>query len=410
MFKKTLRKGVACLIVLGMALGIGWAEKPTETKQNEIKEQEKLVDLLTNKDRVIQEKAKKDLILLQEKAIPVLKELLNDEDWYKRFQVVDVLGEIKGTVSSNLLLKVALEDEKYGVGLLALRGLRDRKVKIDETTLIKLLKKYYYHELAIGLVREDTTDNRIVNLLIEGMFAENIAWQTKRDIARKIGNLHKIDPELRAKSLFEMIKRECETPTSIETGGDEGGPIDYSGLQHQYLYPLTYGIGTSTIPFLKEAFNKEKDKKVKEWIVIALGNLKDKSTVPFLKKALDKEKDDKVKERIIIALGNLEDKEVFFVLLDMAINAKDERIRAEVASCLGNFGDKKAIPILKKALKDPFYEEKGGCVRAPRGYEYMNIHYPVRQSAYFSLIKLGVKIKQKGTGANEYHEYEIIEK
>jgi len=338
----------------------------------ETKSQEELIGLLNSQSSKEIETGKKGLIKLGIEALPILEKYLKIGDASLRYEIVDILTENKTEKATELLSGVVVnKSENEDTIVIALQGLKERDAKLKSEILIALLneksRNIRWH--ALDLVKEDTKDIKLIDTLKEKLWTEN-DWQIKGNIATKLSRLKNLDPEIKVKYILKILKEQYRNPIVVEQGGEGGlkGPLTGS----MYIYDLV-NVGPSAIPFLKEELLKEKDKNIKEVITIILGLLKDK--------------------------------EVFQSLLDITLNSRDGYIRSEAVNALGEIGDKRAVSVLKKALKDNYLTKGGeGDLKFPPEYEYMKIYYPVRQSAFFALTKLGVKVVKE-----KYNEYKVIE-
>jgi hypothetical protein len=97
-----------------------------------------------------------------------------------------------------------------------------------------------------------------------------------------------------------------------------------------------------------------------------------------------------IRQNAAMILGYIGDVRSVPVLCEIVINSKDPNMRTCAIYYLSSIGDKKAIPALKKALKDNYMD--------------MSENHPLRYDAYKALQKLGVKVTK---GKND--EYIIEE-
>jgi len=97
--------------------------------------------------------------------------------------------------------------------------------------------------------------------------------------------------------------------------------------------------------------------------------------------------DKDIGEWVVIALGYLKDNSVVEKLIELLKNSPSGRIRAYSAGALGEVGDRRAIPVLKEALKDPYMEESGD--------KHKIIVPLVRECAKSALSKFGIVVDNK---------------
>lgn len=342
----------------------------------ETKKEAELINLLQVGNGEEKERASKELAELGEKVLPALEQYLNKVDHPLNYEITKVLAKIEIEKSTILLEKVAINKEETDPArLVAINGLKNRK--INSGIVIDLLKDENFHirYQSIELISEDTADVKIIEALNERLLTEE-DWRIKKKIATKLSKLSNVEAAVKVCAILKVLKEECKNPIIIDEKTAEDN-MDVPITGGRYLYDLV-NIGSPAIPFLKREIQGESGE---------------------------------VREIIIIALGLLKDEEAFSPLLDLALNSQNGWIRSDAVRALGEFGNKEAIPILEKALKDDFSIRAFPIdVKVPAGYEYMQIYYPVRQSAFFALKKMGVEVKQKGINSTEYHEYIIIKK
>jgi HEAT repeat protein len=331
--------------------------------------EDKRIDLLVNGNEYEQEKAKKELAALGKKAIPILKKYLTHKEWVVRRQIVRVLSEIKGNESTDLLQKIALEDERASVRINAVRGLRDRKIKDD--VIIKLLndKNKSVQILVFDLINVDKTSKSLIRYLIKRLRIEK-DWGIKRELAEVLGKVKTLKIETRVNLILNELEKECRNPTSLEFDEDSYAPITEC-IKCRYRI-IIEDIGTSAIPFLKKRMKKSKGE---------------------------------FKQRLVITLGFLKEQSVYSDLINILTKEKDGWLRAWAARALGILGNKNAIPFLKEALKDEFFVIPPKLsMSLQREYKY----YAVRSEAWSALLSLGVDVQRvddyKFRIGNEYFE------
>jgi len=94
---------------------------------------------------------------------------------------------------------------------------------------------------------------------------------------------------------------------------------------------------------------------------------------------------------LAVVLGQLGEEEVVPILIDYLEKSGEGLVREKCARILGDLGDRRAIEPLKEALQDEFICVSTGDVHKVYGHT-------VRMAACRSLIKLGVKVENKGKG------------
>jgi HEAT repeat protein len=227
--------------------------------------------------------------------------------------------------------------------------------------------------LKAKVLKVNATDSEIVRTFRKEINSEK-DWRLRTNLVRSISRYGKLREEPRAKLILDALRRECEMPIK-EIKGEGIPPYLTKTIREGYMYDLI-NIGPNVKPFLLNEIMRDSGE---------------------------------VRERITVTLGLMKEKSVFRTLIDIVEKSGDGWVRALAARSLGEFNNKEAITVLKKALIDSFFINEKGDVVPPRGYEYMKIRYPVRQESFFSLKKLGVKVRKKGSNINGYHEYVVDE-
>lgn len=336
--------------------------------------EENLLSQLSAKEDKDRKMAKRELISLGDKVLPTLQKHLKGDNWLIRYEIAEILGNIKTKGATEMLIGLALNrDERESTRILAVKGLKDRELKPN--IIVSLLRDENFHIRyeTIHMIKEDIEDKELIDTLKENLFTEQ-EWRIKVDIVQLISKLQKLDSETKVKSILTLLKEEYKNPTS--TIKRDEGFVASESIKRDYIHSLTL-VGQSAIPILK----KEKEKEISE-----------------------------IKEVIIVVLGQLRDEEVFSDLLKLAIDSKESYIRELSVRSLGDYENKSAIPVLKKALKDNYFTKSlpPDC-RVPEGYEWSDVFYPVRIQSFFALKKLGVKIREKPLEPGQINEYIIEE-
>jgi hypothetical protein len=192
-------------------------------------------------------------------------------------------------------------------------------------------------------------------------------WGEKRQAARDLGKMEGVGVQEKVDILIKALDDEIKNPTSNNYVRGTGYATVTESLKTHYMLGLE-DIGAPVIPFLKE--------KLK----ISHGELK---------------------KRIQITLGHLGDQDVYSDMVDLLSYDNDGYIRSSAARALGDIGNKDAIPVLLKAIHDPFVVPSGSDVFFP-GMD-TSIIYPVRDNAASSLRQFGIKVHSFG------HEHYVID-
>lgn len=181
-------------------------------------------------------------------------------------------------------------------------------------------------------------------------------WGEKREAARDLGKMEGIEPEEKVDILLKALEKEILHPASKRHARGTGYATITESLKIHYMLGLK-DIGASVIPILQEK-------------------------LPTMQGEL--------KKKIQITLGYLGNKNVYSDMADLLSYDKDGYIRAGAARALGDIGNKEAIPLLLKALHDPFAVPSGIDIIIP-GLD-TSITYPVRTNAASALRGLGIKV------------------
>lgn len=287
---------------------------------------EDLIKGFKNNDRNAIQQTEKKLISLKDNAIPTIEKYLSHEEKAVCSALINVLGGINTEESTKLLLKVFCNTNNID----ATYKLEDRRIAFSvETKFLESLK------------------NKI---------ATSKDWRIMSKAARIFAKIEGIDIDLRVDEVLNALKKEIQKPSSLEKlRGSYATVTEY--IRRQYILALS-DIGYQAIPYLKQALTESTSIIEKQYMLIALGFLKDE--------------------------------EVFSELCDMVINEKEGYIRYGAARALGNIGNKDAIPLLLEMLHDPFVVPSGLDVFIP-GMD-TSITYPVRDEAAGSLRQLGIKV------------------
>jgi len=110
-----------------------------------------------------------------------------------------------------------------------------------------------------------------------------------------------------------------------------------------------------------------------------------------------------------VILGNLGDQNVYPDLINIAAKDKNIWLRAEAIGGMGAIGNKDATHLLRDLLNDNFKVATKTDIITPDAYKgtdgfcYYD-YYPVQSASFSALLKLGIKVENKGKGV-----YEVIE-
>ena len=218
---------------------------------------------------------------------------------------------------------------------------------------------------------ETATDSQIVISIKNELLSEK-DQRAKLSLIGEVAKFRKLHEATRAAIILAELKKEC-TDTEKDTAEPDESPNPYlpENIKREYMFMLPK-IGPAIAPFIKTQLQRERGE---------------------------------FRQRIAVVLGLMRDTSVFKTLVHATANAQSGWIRALSARALRMYNNRAAVPVLKKALDDGFYVCEKEDVNPPKEYEYYLISYPVRQEAYYSLLELGVKVRQKGTGPKDYHRY-----
>jgi len=181
-------------------------------------------------------------------------------------------------------------------------------------------------------------------------------WGEKRLAARDLGKMEGIEPEEKIDILLKALEKEIQHPAFNKHVRGTGYATITESLKIHYMLGIE-DIGASIIPILQEKLQT------------AQGELR---------------------KRIQITLGSLGNKDVYLDVLDILLYEKNGYIRAMAARTLGDIGNEEAIPLLLKALHDPFAVPSGVDIIIP-GLD-TSITYPVRTNAAGALRGFGIKV------------------
>jgi len=309
-------------------------------------------------------KARQELISMQEKAMPIIKEALSYREWNVRYEAVKTLDGIHSEESTRLLLEAIYNNKEEAIKVAAMDGLRKRT--LPEEDLLKLLED---ENITVQSMAVDRLEGHPLNLKIFSILEKQFttldvnrkdryygAIEFRAKIARLLGKDRSLKSDIKADLLLKALKIEVKEPISQEP---RGYTTSTEYLKRQYLFALE-DLEDSVIQVLKKE------------LTAAGGGYRD---------------------RIIIALGCKKDSSVFNQLIGILTNSKDGFIRADAAYALGKLGNKEATPFLEKALNDSFVRDIHSSITEP-GIE--NIIYPVREEAFCALRKLGINVRREG--------------
>lgn len=199
--------------------------------------------------------------------------------------------------------------------------------------------------------------------LEESLKSNNL--RERSETAKRIAESEELATEMKAKLIFKALREEHLSPQSNEVETWTGYTTVSEYLKTEYMLALK-NIGSSVIPVLKENYKMEAGE---------------------------------MKEKIAVVLGYLGDSEVHSDLVKIIRETKNPFTKAQAIRAMyqSGIGGKEMISIYKRALKDKFYVVIKNDLIAPSEREHKILHYPVRESAFTALKKLGVKIKRDKT-------------
>jgi len=268
-------------------------------------------------------------------------------------------------------LKAIFQDNNRSIVSVASNGLKGREKDVTQDEVRKLLEMDDQEAIraALRIVQKIPVDESILAPLARRL--EDKRWYIRTDTGSALGQAKGIETQLKVGLILDALKKECENPTPEPNTPDPERYVPLTDHVKSSYRAIFLRMGSPTMSYLKERLKKEKGEFGKN---------------------------------LIITLGHLGDPNVYAEILEIATTDKDAWSRAYAIGTLGRIGNKDAIPLLKEALKDRF-SVSGGDVKAPPGYEEWNLRYPIREAAFSSLVKLGVKVESKGPAGT----YKVIE-
>lgn len=174
------------------------------------------------------------------------------------------------------------------------------------------------------------------------------------EITKKVQELLtklKVDEEdtsilVSVESSLEELSQEAVGP--LITAIKEGNNWKIRGIAAKVLGKIG---DTKAVPFLIETLNSDKESKVRAWAAFALRELKDKRSLPALLRAL-KDEDSTVRDWSVLALGQVGDAKAVLPLIEVMKGDKEASVRAFAAKALGEISDKQAVEPLISTLHD----------------------------------------------------------
>jgi len=154
--------------------------------------------------------------------------------------------------------------------------------------------------------------------------------------------------------------------------------IIVSSLQEEVSSPVTFKIPNNYMTVSQLAERGYLD------MLLALGE----DSVDYLDEILPTTAD-RVKKIIQFAMAKNGDKELYPDLVETVDSEEEPFLRYLAVRALGYIQKRDVVPVLKKALKDPYFIDASDC-----GGKYRV--FPVREEAAQALKRRGMDVKQKG--------------
>ena len=330
----------------------------------ELAKQDPVIEKLLSNNAEVRQDGKSMLLSIAQKDPSAVEKYLDYEDWRVRYDTVSTLGRVPGRESTRYLLRTIFQDTNGSVVSIASHGLKGQEKHITKDELQRLLEmdNRVVIRAALGIVENIPIDESTVVPLARRL--EDKRWYIRTDTARSLGKAKGLKTETTVGLILNAMKGECRSPTPEPNTPDAERYIPLTAHVKSLYRAAILQIGTPTIPFLRERVKREKGE---------------------------------FRKQLIITLGYLGEPTVYGEVVEIAASDANNWSRAWAIGSLGKIGNKQAIPLLKKALEDPFVV-RGGDVTAPEGYEEWNLRYPIRDAAFSSLVELGVRVETKGSG------------
>jgi len=350
------------VFVIGYFLTTIFGNSLCNASENNINPSDKLFIAVKNNDIIAANQTSDELIKMGNDAIPLLKEKINLENKALTGRVMYILRNIKTNASTEMLLDMCVRGQSVNDGEYIIREImqelpnRDIDVDVNESTL----------NFMLGKLREDK-------------------WPYAPKSARIIGKMKKVNPKMRTEPIIEALKKEILR--SIDSNSPPQRPMESSYATEsqykicQYIYAID-DVGVSATPYASKALDTAIDNNSKEYLTICLGFTGDNKTLS-----------PKIKTKII----------------HIAKNSTDGYARLMAMRVLEKWQDPNLIPIFKDGLNDDFKVAVSTDMITPDMYKgadgfYYYDYYPVRSEAFSALLKLGVKVENRGKGI-----YKLVE-
>ncbi|MDD5746077.1 MAG: HEAT repeat domain-containing protein [Candidatus Omnitrophica bacterium] len=341
----------------------------------------------------------KTLIKIGKPAVPVLIQMLGDEDWHSRATTAWALGKIKDANAVPALSK-ALWDENAKVraaAVWALGELKDERAvfelspfRLDEDWQVRAavrLALIKIGEPAVQLLINDLNDrysqDRITAIWLLGEIKNARAVPVIKSCLRekRYNNSEEYSAMTEALKKIEkanplLIMPQTKENTDIQVYESEGNKsvvrsykksawsmkLIEDGVSESTINALL-DIGNPAVPTLMRVLKPGNYyDSVRATAAEALGEIKDTQAVPALIEAL-RDEYFFVRAATSWALGEIRDKRAVSPLIGMLCD-KDYHVRAAAAEALGKIKDTQAVPVLIEALRDKDYHVRAAAATA----------------------------------------------
>jgi hypothetical protein len=357
--KNDIKKWYTAVFIIGLTVIFG--NSLCGASENNTNPSDKFFIAVKNNDRTAAKQAGDELIKMGNDAIPLLKGKVDLENRALTGWVMHVIRNIKTSASTEMLLDMCTRSQSISKG---------------EYIAQETMQELQYRDIDVEV------NEPVFNFML-GKLRENKSEFSPK-VARIIGKMKKVAPQIRAEPLIKALKKEVSINFDSNTSQQTLPGAYATESQHkicQFIYALG-DIGAPTVPLISEALDTADDNNFREYLTICLGFTNDNKTLPS-----------KVKSEII----------------HLAKDSADGYTRLMAMRILEKWKDPNLVPIFKKGLNDNYKVAVRTDFITPDTLKdedgsYYDDCYPVRDEAFSALLKLGVKVENKRKGV-----YKVIE-
>jgi len=336
-----------------------------------------IVEKLQSQEAVVREEGRRALLSIAREDPPRLERYLTHNAWQVRRCAVEALATIPGAEATRRLVEVVLGEADPSVEVVARIGLQGRERDVTPDQLRKMLEAVRQEPIAEALrIMQHAYVDESMLVPLSRLLGKEYSYAIRSQACVILSKAEDISIPMdkRIDALLSALKRECENPTAEPNVG-------------HWACPMTENVkGLYRGAILRIAQRQQGRDPSKNFVVA------------YLRSRLEKEGQGEFRKNLVLTLGYLGDPNVYGEIVKLATTDKNLWCRRDAIGALGEIGNKDAIPLLSEALQDPCSVTRDD-IKGPAGYEQWGVIYPIRDAAFSSLVKLGVKVRSEAPGS-----------